>query len=156
MSLEVKKLYIDSRYRTVDSASDSDFKIQLGRNIFLPDNCVMHIENFSCGHSWYTIEAGINDTMYIQVVQNSGTTYTTITIPSTNYTGSELAPVLQAAFNAAYPGLFTVSYNININRITMSITSGNSFKILTDSELTTRLNNTWAGPPYNSSVVMTS
>lgn len=151
MSLEVKKIFIDSRYRTADSVSDSDFKIQLGRNIFLPDNCVMHVENFSCAHSWYTIEAGINDKMYIQVKQQSGTSYHIITIPSTNYIGSELAAVLYPAFNTAYPGMFAVSYTVNINRITIAITSGNSFKILTDSELATYLNNTWAGPAYNAS-----
>ena len=149
MSLEVKKLYIDSRYRTVDSNSDSDFKIQLGRNIFLPDNCVMHIENFSCAHSWYSIESGMNDRMYLKVVQNSGITYNIITIPSTNYTGTELVAVLQPALNYYHPGLFTVSYNISVNRITIAIASG-SFKVLTDSELATRLNNTWAGFTYDS------
>ena len=149
MSLEIKKLYIDSRYRTADSNSDSDFKIQLGRNIFLPDNCVMHIENVCCAHSWYTIEYGINDRMYLKVVQNSGITYNIITIPSTNYTGIELVAVLQPALNYYYPGLFTVSYNISVNRITIAIASG-SFKVLTDSELATRLNNTWTGFTYDS------
>ena len=38
MALEVKKIFVDSRHSTVDSASDSDFRIQLGRNIFLPEN----------------------------------------------------------------------------------------------------------------------
>ena len=44
-TLPVKKIYVDSRFRTVDSDSDFNFKIQLGRNIYLPDNCIMHIEN---------------------------------------------------------------------------------------------------------------
>jgi hypothetical protein len=37
MALEVKKIYVDSRYRMVDSVSDSDFRTELGRNIFLPE-----------------------------------------------------------------------------------------------------------------------
>ena len=151
MSLEVKKIYIDSRYRTAESVSDSDFKIQLGRNIFLPDNTVMHIENFSCAHSWYTIESDINDKTYLKVTQQSGTTYSTITIPSTSYIGSELATVLQSALNSAYANLFLVTYTTNINRINIAIKTTASFKVLTDSELSTYLNNTWAGPPYNSS-----
>jgi hypothetical protein len=44
MTLEVKKIYVDSRFCTADSNSDSDFKIQLARNIYLPEKCVMHIE----------------------------------------------------------------------------------------------------------------
>ena len=32
-ALQVKKIYVDSRYRTTDSVSDSNFRIQLGRNI---------------------------------------------------------------------------------------------------------------------------
>ena len=61
MALEVKKIYVDSRHRTVDSVSDSDFSIQLGRNIFLPEKCVYHLENCVIPHSWYNIEFGLND-----------------------------------------------------------------------------------------------
>ena len=61
MTLEVKKIYVDSRFCTHDSNSDSDFKIQLSRNIYLPEKCVMHIENITMPHAWYSIEAGIND-----------------------------------------------------------------------------------------------
>ena len=52
-TLPIKKIFIDSRYRTIDSASDSDFKVQLGRNIFLPDNCIMHTESVVIPHKWY-------------------------------------------------------------------------------------------------------
>ena len=51
MALEIKKIYIDSRYSTTESSSDSDFKIQLSRNIYLPEKCVMHIENIPMSHS---------------------------------------------------------------------------------------------------------
>ena len=65
MSLEVKKIYVDSRFCTADSNSDSDLKIQLTRNIYLPEKCVMHIENIAMPHSWYSIEKGINDLIYV-------------------------------------------------------------------------------------------
>jgi hypothetical protein len=142
-ALQVKKIYVDSRYRTTDSVSDSNFRIQLGRNIYLPDNCIMHIENCVIPHSWYTIETGLNDTMYLRV----NSTCKTATIPSANYTGNELTIALQAALNVAFSGVFTVSYSLNTNKITIS---GNSaFKILTDSELATYLSNTWTGPSYD-------
>ena len=149
-SLAVKKIYIDSRYRTTDSNSDSDFKIQLGRNLYLPEDTIMHIENVVMSHSWYTIEAGINDKMYFQVIQGSTTTCNVITIPSTNYSGSELVTVIQSTLNYYYPSLFTVTSNLTKNTIVINISSG-FFKVLTDSELATKLNSTWTGPGYTSS-----
>ena len=148
--LPIKKIYVDSRYRTADSSSDSDFRIQLGRNIFLPDDCIMHIENVVIPHSWYTIEKGINDCMYFQVTQGTSTSFYTITIPSTNYIGTTLQPILQAALNTAYPGLFAVTYNTNQNNMMISISANNTFKVLTDYELSTYVNNTWTGPSYDS------
>ena len=150
-NLPIKKIYVDSRYSTIDSVSDSDFKIQLGRNIFLPDDCIMHIENVVISHSWYTIEKGINQRMYLKVVQGISATYTIITIPATNYIGSSLQTVLQSALNTAYPGLFTVTYSTLQNNIMISITNGNTFHVLTDYELSTYLNNTWAGESYDAS-----
>jgi hypothetical protein len=138
MSLEIKKLYVDSRYRTADSKSDSDFRIQLGRNISLPENCVMRVENVQLSHSWYSIESGINDSMYFQVFNYgaSTTTYSIITIPSQNYIGSTLAATLQSLLNTAFPSFFTVTNNINTNSISIAISGGNNtFKILTDKEL---------------------
>ena len=149
--LPIKKIYVDSRYSTVDSNSDSDFKIQLGRNIYLPDNCIMHIEGCVIPHSWYTIEKGINDKMYVKVNQGSTTTFNIITIPSTNYTGASLQTALQAGFSYFYPGLFSVSYDILRNVMIINTSAGNTFKILTDLELSTYLNNTWTGPSYNPS-----
>ena len=139
MSLEVKKIYVDSRYCTADSVDDNDFKIQLARNIYLPEKCVMHIENIVMSHSWYTIEAGINDCMYVKY----GSTCFVATIPSTNYTGASLAA---AVANVLGRG-FAVTYDLNTN--TLKLINSQTFKILTDAELATGLNNTWTGPTYN-------
>ena len=149
--LPIKKIFVDSRYSTADSSSDSDFRIQLGRNIFLPDDCIMHIENAVIPHSWYTIEKGINDGMYFQVTQNTTTSFYKITIPSTNYTGASLQALLQSALNTAYPALFTVTYDALKNNMMISISGANKvFKVLTDAELSTYVNNTWTGPSYDS------
>jgi len=139
MTLEVKKIYVDSRFCTADSNSDSDFKIQLTRNIYLPEKCVMHIENVTMPHSWYSIETGINDSMYVKL----GTTCYIATIPSSNYIGSTFATALSTALGNG----FSVAYDINKNRI--SILNSQIFKILTDAELATGLNGTWNGAIYN-------
>ncbi len=130
MALEVKKIYVDSRHRTADSISDSDFRIQLGRNIFLPEKCVYHLENCVIPHSWYNIEFGLNDTMYYIV--NGGSDYLTATIPSTNYTGQALASALTSVLTNG----LTASYDLNTNKIKINCSNVNlSFQILTDYQL---------------------
>ena len=143
--LTCKKIYIDSRFRTPESSSDSNFKVQLGRTIYLPDKCVMRVEHCCIPHSWFTIEQGINDSMYLVVTISGTTTYTILTIPSTNYTGPSLVTALQSLLNTAYSGVFTVSYNVTVNSLSVAITSGNTFRILTDTELLAG----WAGPSYD-------
>ena len=134
MALEIEKIYVDSRYSTTESSSDSDFKIQLARNIYLPEKCVMHIENVTMSHSWYTIETGINDLMYVKL----DTSYYIVTIPSNNYTGASLASTLATALGSG----FSVSYNLNTNKLTLS--NSKVFKILTDAELATGLDGIWS------------
>ena len=65
MSLPVKKIYVDSRYMTNDSVSTSNFKFQLSRNIFLPENTVFYLEDVCFPHAWHTVETGFNDTMCV-------------------------------------------------------------------------------------------
>jgi hypothetical protein len=136
--LEIKKIYVDSRFCTPDSYSDSDFKIQLARNIYLPEKCVMHIENITIPHAWYSIEKGINDLVYVKL----GSTCLIATIPSTHYIGSTFATAVATALGNG----FSVSYEVNTNRLTIS--NSQSFKILTDAELATGLNGAWTGPVY--------
>ena len=139
MTLEVKKIYVDSRYRTVSSNSDSDFSIQLSRNIYLPENCVMHIENCVIPHSWYTIEKDINDKMFF-IMNGELHNYFVLTIPSSNYTGAQLVAVL----NSLLINGLTALYDLNTNKITISCPSPsqnalqislNSFQVLTDHDL---------------------
>ena len=133
MALEVTKIYVDSRHRTADSVSDSDFRIQLGRNIFLPEKCVFHLENCVIPHSWYNIETDLNDTIYYTI--NNEVNYHTARIPSTNYNGAALASALTAVLAFG----LTASYDLNINKITISSSSVNSFQILTDYDLLHKL-----------------
>ena len=40
---KIKKAYVDSRFRTRDSNSDSDFKFELKEPLDLPDNTVCYV-----------------------------------------------------------------------------------------------------------------
>ena len=66
MSLDVRKVYVDSRFKTSNSKSDSDFSIELPRSFNVPDGVVAHIEDIVIPVGWSTIdEQNIN--CYIRV-----------------------------------------------------------------------------------------
>ena len=54
--LPIKKVYVDSKYKTEDSISDSDFKFELGQSITLPDDAKFFISDCCIPHSWRTVE----------------------------------------------------------------------------------------------------
>ena len=58
--LPIKKIYIDSRNRTPDSISGSNFKIQLDSSIQMSENCVFFVTDVCIPHVFQLIEAGVN------------------------------------------------------------------------------------------------
>ena len=146
MTLPAKKIYIDSRFSTPDSISNSNFKIQLNRSVSLPKNTVFYIENFVCSHSFYTVEADINDSLYVKINNN----YLILKIPSQNYNGVTFAAQLQKTLNSVTQA-FTVIFNVNQNNLTISCTTLNTFYIYTDNDLATKVNGFWNGASYSAS-----
>ena len=53
---EVKKVYIDSRYKTSDSIFNNGFKLEIKEGLDLPDNTACYKDDISIPHTWYTIE----------------------------------------------------------------------------------------------------
>ena len=101
--LPTRKIYIDSRYKTADSISNTNFKIQLNENIKFPETSGFYITDICIPNTFKTIEEGINDWLYIRfdIYPESITTFYIIRIPSKNSTGSTLATELEALFNDA-------------------------------------------------------
>ena len=56
MKLDMQKIYIDSRFRTAGSKSESDFNIELPRSFNVPDGVVAHIDDIVIPVSWSTID----------------------------------------------------------------------------------------------------
>ena len=52
----VNQIYIDTRHRTAESKSTSDFKINLPSNITLPSSTAFYIIDITAPVSWYTVE----------------------------------------------------------------------------------------------------
>ena len=143
---KVKKVYIDSRYKSNDSVSNSDFKFELKEALDLPDNTVCYIDDVCIPHTWRTIETH-NNRLYIilrtGVVDFDGTTTYNwfpyvLTLPVGNYNGLTLASSIQNLLNANEINFtFEVVYNaatgtIIIEEKSEGIHSGNSFEVPSD------------------------
>ena len=56
MKLDITKKYIDSRFGTENSKSETDFSIELPRSFNVPDGVVAHIDDIVIPVSWSTID----------------------------------------------------------------------------------------------------
>ena len=54
--LEVKNVYIDTRFKTADSRSDSEFIIDLPKTINIPEDTIAYINDIVLPVSWTTID----------------------------------------------------------------------------------------------------
>ena len=138
--LPIKKIYIDTRHSTADSKSTSDFKISLPNNITLPSNTAFYITDITVPVSWYTVEAGRNDTIYFRI---NGTAYapSQTVLPEGNYSTTSLGQALCDVMSAHDPygslgsiiNKFKIDANLGNNTIAIANTTDN-FEILTDKQ----------------------
>ena len=153
MSLPIKKVYIESRFKTKDSQSNSNFKFELKQSIQLPENCVCYIDDIIIPHTWYTIE-DFNNKLYIREYDRTIGLITgdrILTIPSQNYTGSLLAAAIKSALDATYTSTtWVVSYQERKGTIIISTSTSNiTFLILSDDEIKDQLEGSWTGASYD-------
>ena len=144
--LPIKKIYVDSRHKTEDSISDSNFKFQLPYVVNLPSNCIFYISEISVPHIWGTINTDVNDKLYISVGRRDQmTSYITTwtdyicVIPPGNYDESTLTAALQTLIHGLDPYL-TVSIDASsVMKIKIN-DYYKSFRIYTDNEVMKKIN----------------
>lgn len=133
--LPVKKIYIDSRFKSSDSASDSDFKIDLPQSLTMPEDTVFYIDDVSIPVSWYMIDSNRNNKLYVRY----DTLIYVITLRSGNYTIQTLNAEIADQMNNAMPSgdAFTADPKAATNQISIKVppTSSIEFEILTDAQL---------------------
>ena len=149
MSLPVKKIYVDSLHRVSEESTSSNFKIELPYSITMPHNAIFLIDEICIPHAWYSIEEGINDKLYLHILnQQSGNRYNfRLKIQSGNYNGPLLQAELQAAFDAlaAGPG-WGIQFSYDSNTFSLRIdvnNSTNKFWVLSDVEIANKLRGYW-------------
>ena len=56
MKLDIQKIYIDTRFRTKNSKSETDFSVELPRSFNVPDGVTTYIDDIVIPVSWSTID----------------------------------------------------------------------------------------------------
>ena len=154
MSLPIKKLYLDSRYKRHDSASNSNCKFELKQPIHLPLNCVAYIDDIQIPHTWYNV-SDTNNKLYIRSVNSSNVQNDqVITMESKNYTLALLGTELNTKLSAVFGASLTCSSNERRGTISFVSATGHKHRIFSDEELadmTTTLNGDlpWLGGTIN-------
>jgi hypothetical protein len=130
--LDIKKVYIDTRYRTSDSASGSDFFIELPLSINIPDNCICYIDDIVLPVSWTMIDSRNN---YLYLGLKIGTTMNELRtqIPNGNYNGITFGTALQDAMNSVltpYSTSVEVTYDNVNNKLAILLKDNRQFKVV--------------------------
>jgi len=135
MSLDIKKVYVDTRWKTSDSKSDSDFSIELPRSFNVPDNVIAYIDDIILPVSFSSINENNNTLYFGYIIPEIETTVAIITIDPGNYTGASFAEALKTKLNlwgttkvpsgTAYVDKFNVTYYQPNNSIMITISDNN-------------------------------
>ncbi len=146
-SIQYKKIYVDSKFRSSESNSSSDFKYELPETMSFKEDTVVYLDDICIPHSWESILDNINNKLYFKVYD--------VNEPG-NYTGGDLAAEIQTEMNSVsntpvgVSNLFTCQYVVKTNKITISILNDPikvyAFRIITQPELKTV---DWTGTAFD-------
>ena len=153
--LPVKKIYVDSKYKTSDSKSDANFKFQLPQTCYMPDDTKFFISDVAIPHTWYTVN-DFNYKLYLRTFDGVGTQNDyIITLTKGTYNGTTFKNQLQVKIQLATGTLPTMNFDPTTNQLSCYIGSL-EFQFLTDYELQDPATLTagsfaWNGPAYDKS-----
>ena len=153
--LPVKKIYVDSKYKTPDSKSDANFKFQLPQTCYMPDDTKFFISDVAIPHTWYTVN-DFNRKLYLRTYNTNALTGGTglhndyvINLTKGTYNGTTFKNQLQVKIQLATGTLPTMNFDFTTNQLSCYIGSL-YFQFLTDNELQdpaalTATNDAWNG-----------
>ena len=107
-----RRLVIDSRFRTEDSESNANFRVQLKYPCQLPTGSKMYVDGVNFAHSWSVVEPDRNDRLYVlEHIEPSTDVPRIITLPYGDYNVSTLRTQLELSLNTGktIAGNYTVT-----------------------------------------------
>ena len=153
MKLDITKIYIDSRFKTANSKSETDFNVELPRSFNIPDGVTAHIDDIVIPVSWRTVDDR-NNIVYVEFFILTTRVIKAFTLDSKNYDGFTFAAALQQKLTAEVVGfehngipvvpVFSCAYELLENILTITVTedptamiTGFKFEFLNDTKLRT-------------------
>jgi hypothetical protein len=107
--LVIRRLYVDSRFRT--AGTTSDFEIELQQGFELPANCHCYLAEFTGVVSWLTLNE-TNNNLYLGEKVGEDQSFRLVQLPLGAHDSESLRAVLQDSMNAGRPsglGNYTVT-----------------------------------------------
>ena len=149
-------MYIDSRFKSSDSASHSDFKIHLPISFIMPEDTGFYIDDVCIPHTWYPSDARNN---LVSFQYNGANLFAYV--PPGNYSTSYAELAIATAMNEQMATIISVTterfqptYNSKTNQLSIGFVTGvnnrSKFEIYTDEQLRTiRPSLFWLGKTMN-------
>ncbi len=147
--LSIRKIYVDSRFKTADSVSNSNFRYELKEAVQLPDKCAMMVDDIIVPFSWFNIGED-NKYLYVRRFEDLSNTTTdyAIALDVQNHTFDSMKNTIQSALDTNFgAGIFVVTNNSRSGIITITVESQSEVKVFTDAEL--QASNDWSGGSYD-------
>ena len=102
----IRKIYCDSRFRTPQSKSSTDFEIELSNSVVIPRKAIGWISDLHLPVAFYNVDTH-NNVLYLTVSGSyNGTRETRVkaaTLPPQNYSGETLAEEITIKLNESPP-----------------------------------------------------
>ena len=118
VSLGVHRLYIDSTDRVSGVAADFEYKLALSVTVL--QESIAILDTVLIPVSWYVVEEGVNDRIYVIEINFSGQGNRIATIPPGHYADVHAMAVgIQEALNTGERAVIsphTVTFNRNLGR----------------------------------------
>ena len=98
----IRKIYCDSRYRTPQSASSSDFEIDLSNSVVIPRKAIGWISDLHLPVSFYNVDDH-NNVLYLSMTATYNgavrTRVKAVSLTPKNYSGETLAAEIATKLN---------------------------------------------------------
>ena len=157
--LTYKKIFIDSKYRSIQSNSSADFSIELNESLELPDDTRMYVTDISVPAVWKTTENNFYEYLYVMVF-NGDTLVKNFRV----FLGNKIYFAEQLCFDMVEGmnnnttdltsgGIFVYAYSSATRTVEIKIKDGLPYtiKIPVDEELQNYVNGIWdnVSVPYD-------
>ena len=155
-----KKIFVNSKYRTLQSRSSSDFSVELNENLEAPEGTRLYVTDISIPAVWKSTEIGFYEYIYVTVFNGD-----TLVKNFRHYLGNKIYFAEQLCFDIvegmnnnttdlSAGGIFVYAYSSATRTVEIKVKDGLPYtiKIPTDTELGNYVNGIWdsVSAPYDS------